>query len=1824
MKSKSIAIVGMGCVLPGAENVEQFWNNCREGISFLSPLSKSRWDSSLFLSDDRLDTDKTYSVLAGEVTPETYDKLSKKYAHGLQEITRMELLLAESCQQALANVNISADRKKIGLVMGVMSPSDEHFLAVSRGTDEKILNYLREHITPANMHIVDSFEKMLAENKKQSLPKNLIHTSEILESVAEHFKIQGMRFIIDAACASSLASIDQCCQFLNSGELDMAIAGGMETNLSPISFNFFARVYALAKNHSLPFDKKTEGLAQGEGAGVVVLKRLADAIADKDHILAVIDGIDGSSDGRTTSLFQPNEKGQELLFGRVYSNLADKKIDYLEGHGTGTVVGDRTEINSASRFFSDQKSLPMGSLKYLTGHTKGAAGIANLIKAVKVINEKIIPGMPYLKVPLENSGTIVFNQKETVLSSGTNLRVGVSAFGFGGANYHTAISEFTATSINNSIVDHQFGKEKVYLISEAEVAIEDFDPSWFTSLESVYRLPPQSIPYIDRSQLLAVKASELAMAKANIKLDIVPNDEVIVISASTLGLEILQPQTARLQSTMLIELIAKNGKSGEMAELIKLIGNYREQFIPFNKDSVVGTLNNVIAGRVCNAFDFRGKSFNIEARNKVNDLALRLAMLELSSKHAPLVFLITGDEEIDHKEFRVRRKKIKCQILCNHSYAEKNFVKPKGVLNLIKDHSIEIHPSGIDFKVEILENSDTEMNQSAVLFPGQGAMHANRYANYVGYSEEFIKKFQQADQLALKYEMPPISALANEEQRRLDDSYPNAFDTLRSNLFQFTTQVTFFELLLKVGIYPEVITGHSFGEISVLHCVGLYSFERAFEIIQIREKACPMPGEIGTLVAISLSNEKFLKLNLETKCSVANINSKDQIVLSVKAEYLTALLLELRNKRVAAKELRIVGRPYHSFLMLEAAERFEKELNQLDWEDKSVSFTFISSVNGEVYPRGSLIKKEMIVKLLVDQLVNPVYFDRQVMALQNHRIKGFVELGLDRNLLSFVQSTIGKNKDNEKEYTMITAEELLLKKKKVTPQKVFKLSNNKYTGMVANVISLITGYKIEEITLEQQFEEDLRIDSIKKAEIFFRCLEETKGESDTLIEISNFKQVGDIVEFFQNNEASLHTNKVISEAATFSVFEIVFKKSDFIFTARKNHPDLLRINLFEEFDVNIPVKSQVGFSRQTISLELSENKYSMRPSDLAGQLTKLASMVSTLTSSFENPTIILHSDSDNSFFRGCCSFLKSYRFEQKNYSFKSVIDSGNMFIETWRIEAEDLLISDVIWKGKERFTRTIKEVATNEVNVKATTLFSIGGSKGILRNFFSNIDEFLIQNLFFTGRSHPDSLEVQESIIEFKRRFKSVTYFQMDATDQAQIFSGIEKCLNTFGAIDIFLDASGQEVSNLFAKKNIIEIEGEISSKFLVRENINQAFDHFGLHSIKRIGFNSIAAMYGNQGQTVYSFTNGYAAKMAQGIHLALPPLDGVGMISNNHQKNLKMMGVDLLSPDVICKLLIKVIGIKSNDNSIDCGILSLRNHFVMNLLSAPPHTITATFGKVVVNQKEQIKWTLDKNLTPYLQDHLVGSKCVAPLAMGLANFALAGKVFFQRLPTIKNFVLHNFILLDRGPIDISMSMKFGDDKSFLAKIYSKYENYEALVNDYEDFDENQNQNQSHNKEQFINQEAYGEFVLEEFYSKKFIEYGPSFQVLSKVSILNNNEIFSFCEANSFTRTGDQDFDYFTTMYEACVQTAATKCLLDLKVLVLPLGVGEVVHYQKSHTNKIFLVASDLGKGSDSYHSFVDVKVFNENGSLICLMKDLKLKKFVQFNELPLMVMGKK
>ncbi len=458
-----IAIVGIGAIMPGALTKDEFWQNIQTGKYCITEIPKSYWDYKLFYSPDHKAEDKLYSTIGGFI-PETFKFNSLKYRIPPQIAKQMDTvqhLAIETTRMALEDSGYDKkefDRNRCAVIMGNSMGGMKNEMSNTRLNRPFLYEILKNTPTykalspEAEQKLMDEMDEGVREKftpvTEDSMPGELANV--IAGRLANVFDVHGTNFTVDAACATSLAAVDQAVNGLREGNFDMAIVGGVDQMMSPSAYIKFCKIGALSEKGSCPFDAKADGFVMAEGAGTVILKRLSDAVKDGDKIYSVIRAVGASSDGKGKGITAPNPKGQKIAVEKTFEQLdyTPGDVGLVEAHGTSTRVGDAVELNALYEIFGPHAkpgTIGLGSVKSQIGHAKAAAGIASLIKTSMALYNKVLPPSVNFETPnpTVDWATSPFRviTKAEPWNSDKVRRANVSAFGFGGTNFHVAMEE---------------------------------------------------------------------------------------------------------------------------------------------------------------------------------------------------------------------------------------------------------------------------------------------------------------------------------------------------------------------------------------------------------------------------------------------------------------------------------------------------------------------------------------------------------------------------------------------------------------------------------------------------------------------------------------------------------------------------------------------------------------------------------------------------------------------------------------------------------------------------------------------------------------------------------------------------------------------------------------------------------------------------------------------------------------------------------------------------------------------------------------------------------------------------------------------------------------------------------------------------------------------------------------------------------------------------------------------------------------------------------------------------------------------------------------
>ncbi|MDQ6617468.1 MAG: polyketide synthase dehydratase domain-containing protein [Actinomycetota bacterium] len=465
-----VAIVGMAALFPGAADLGSFWHNIVNRVDAVTDVPATRWDPSYYDPEawSHPASDKFYCRRGGFIDDiATFDPARFGIVPVAVDATAPDQLLAlKVAAAAIADAggdDTLGDRSRCGVILG----RGGYLTAAAARLDQRVrasrqlAASLRELVPGLTDEQVDQVRRDFQQRLGPERPEESIGLVPNLAAsrIANRLDLNGPAYTVDAACASSLLAVDHAMAELAGGRCDVVIAGAVHVCDDVTIWSVFSALRALSPSQQIrPFDRRADGILVGEGTGMLILRRLADAERRGDRIYAVIRGSGVASDGRESSLMRPGVEGQVLALERAWAAAgldptARGAVGLIEAHGTATPVGDAAELTSLGRVFGADghgagsgSTIGIGSVKSMIGHSMPAAGMAGLIKAALAVYHRVLPPTLHCEEPHPAlAGTRFQPVSEAVewdvLGDGMPRRAAVNAFGFGGINAHVILEE---------------------------------------------------------------------------------------------------------------------------------------------------------------------------------------------------------------------------------------------------------------------------------------------------------------------------------------------------------------------------------------------------------------------------------------------------------------------------------------------------------------------------------------------------------------------------------------------------------------------------------------------------------------------------------------------------------------------------------------------------------------------------------------------------------------------------------------------------------------------------------------------------------------------------------------------------------------------------------------------------------------------------------------------------------------------------------------------------------------------------------------------------------------------------------------------------------------------------------------------------------------------------------------------------------------------------------------------------------------------------------------------------------------------------------------
>ena len=455
-----IAVIGLSCYYPGAKSPLELWENILSQRRQFRRMPDVRLPIADYYDANLACPDKTYQKKAAVIEGYQFDWLKHRIPKQVFEHTDIVQWLAlDVASRAIEDANLdlaNISKEKIGVVLGNTLTGEFtrantmrlRYPYVRRALKKSCLELGQAHLFKELDGILENYYKsVFAPISEDTLAGGLANT--IAGRICNYFDFHGGGYIVDGACASSLLAVINAANYLVSGAMDLVITGGVDVSLDTFELIGFAKTGALTPDEMRVYDKKAKGFIPGEGCGMVVLKRLEDAQKDGDKVYAVLEGWGISSDGKG-GITAPTSQWQGAAIKRAHqmANIDPKELDFIEGHGTGTTVGDKVELKGIALALEaiktqELRTCGVTSLKSLIGHTKAAAGIGAFIKTVIALNQRIVPPTAGIEQPNDifyREGKMLFPVLKGITKQKTAMYAGVSAMGFGGINSHCVLS----------------------------------------------------------------------------------------------------------------------------------------------------------------------------------------------------------------------------------------------------------------------------------------------------------------------------------------------------------------------------------------------------------------------------------------------------------------------------------------------------------------------------------------------------------------------------------------------------------------------------------------------------------------------------------------------------------------------------------------------------------------------------------------------------------------------------------------------------------------------------------------------------------------------------------------------------------------------------------------------------------------------------------------------------------------------------------------------------------------------------------------------------------------------------------------------------------------------------------------------------------------------------------------------------------------------------------------------------------------------------------------------------------------------------------------
>lgn len=937
---------------------------------------------------------------------------------------------------------------------------------------------------------------------------------------------------------------------------------------------------------------------------------------------------------------------------------------------------------------------------------------------------------------------------------------------------------------------------------------------------------------------------------------------------------------------------------------------------------------------------------------------------------------------------------------------------------------------GVHYRMPLEVYRGPDFSRKAFVFPGQSAAEPGMGKADLQHFELLQKRFKIADQLAEARGIPAPSLFIEDPAAIPESALP-----LVRSLALYTMSIGLFEVLVANNERPALVTGHSFGEFAALAASGIAGFEDVFDLVCERDRACPPAKQAGCMIAVGAGAEETKRALGKLEAFIANLNGPRQTALSLAPGTVKEALASLRRAKLAAAVLDNVAQSYHSPFLSAAAAQLAEYMRTRRFIFNTPRIPMLSSVTRQILTPENFTAAG-IEDIIARQLVEPTDFGGQVRAAAEAGCRHFIELAHVKACTPWIKDILQGEDFKVSVPPALAAEPGGLAR---APGRSY---DSKLVGFLNRIIASVTGYSIEEISLANNFQEDLNIDSIKKVQIIFDFLE-SQGDFSIDVQDSSvvrqIRTVEDVLAWYMKDKSGAPAAK--TEKVSFACYrpEWAAAPSSALEESLATVPPACAwISLGEPGQLAQAASGAQAlvfyddgrpFDFESFAAAISANYKSLkeRPPQCG---------LAMVTQSSSPPEV-----------RGLDGFLRSLAQETacvfRLFEFDAFDSRGRELTER---EMARPIARSLRLSGPQRLGRRLVPSAPEKPLPAPATVAAIGGASGITREILKDLIARGAKHIYILGRS--PAADVEKNLEELRAKGAAVFYQSGDAAEKAALEAFLARPLAEQGAIDLLIHGGGREFSALADQQTPQNVRAQCGIKIDAVRHLIELCRGRPVKDV--VCFSSIAAEFGNAGQTVYAYANMVMSYLCESAAredlpfrvMAWPAWNKIGMTANeNIYRQIALSGQHFLDAETGCRLF-RETGKQAGPRVI-CGEPRLVPAAAGDLL---PEALGRVFPGAALQLASPLRlrhWTLAD--FPDFRDHVVLGNLVVPAALCFSTLFYFGLLETKAVCKLAEVKMLSFMPMHPKDSPYFLDYRRGE-KGLHAEIRSNEKHAEAML----------------------------------------------------------------------------------------------------------------------------------------------------------------------------------